>query len=91
MRDTVEVGFQVGVHHKGVPGLDQPIDFPQRFLAAPSRTKAIARRQKLDFKDRFDHELHRRLHDAVLDRRNAQRPRLPSPFGISTRLTGCGQ
>ena len=35
----------------------------------------------------FDHH----LGDAVGNRGNPQRPRLPSPFGMSTRRTGGGK
>ena len=34
-----------------------------------------------NLEDRLNDELDRRLHDAVLDRRNAQRPRRPIALG----------
>ena len=51
---------------------DQLSHFTQRILAAASRPKAVARWPEPRLEDRFEHELHRRLDDAVLDRGNAQ-------------------
>src|SRR3990170_4292149 len=81
IRDTVEVAVKVGIHHVGVAVLDQPLYFPQRVFAAPTRTKAVTRLLKLSLKDRFDHQLQCRLHDAVFDHGNPQRAHLAAPFG----------
>jgi hypothetical protein len=81
VRDGVEVAFQVGVHHVGVASLQQPIDFPQRILAAPPRPEAEAAGPELDFKDWLDDHLNRRLNDPVLHRRYPQRPGLIVRFG----------
>lgn len=40
--DAVKVAFQVGIHHMGVARLEQPVNFPQRILAAPPRTEPVA-------------------------------------------------
>ena len=81
VRNAVEVGLEVGVHHEGVAVLDQSIHFAQRVMATPSRSEAVAPLQELHLEDRFDHELHRPLHDPVLDRRDAQRPRSTIALG----------
>src|SRR5277367_51156 len=73
--DRVEIALQVGVHHEGVAFLDQPIDLPQRVMASASRTEAVAPLAEPHLENRFDHEPDRLLDDAILDRRNAQRPR----------------
>jgi hypothetical protein len=75
VRDAVEVALEVGVDHEGVTVLDQPVHFAQRVMAAASRPEAVALRTERRLEDRFDDELHRRLDDAVLDRRDTQRPR----------------
>ena len=80
-RDGIEIALQVGVHHMGVAFLQQPIDFPQRILAAPPWSKAIASGSELDFKDRLDDHLQRGLYDPVLHGRDPQRAGLAVPFG----------
>src|SRR5208337_193815 len=55
---------------QGVAVLDQPIDLPQRVVAAASRTEAIAHVVEPRLENRFDHEPDGLLDDAVLDRRN---------------------
>ena len=81
MRDRVEIAGQVGVHHVGVAVLDQPIDFPQRVMASAPRSEAVAPVAEPRFENRFDHEPDSLLDDAILDRRNAQRPRSSIAFG----------
>src|SRR5260370_8163113 len=61
--------------------LQQPIDLPQRILAASSRPEAVTSRPELDFKDWLNGHLQTRLHDAVLDGRYPERPGLPAAFG----------
>jgi len=75
MRNRIEVRLQVGVHNVDVAVLDQPIDFAQRIMAPASRSEAVASFAEPVLEDRFDHEPDRLLNDAILDRRNAQRPR----------------
>ena len=81
VRNRVEVTLKISIHHLGVTVLEIPVHFPQSVLAAAPRSKSIARVPKLTLEDRFHHQLHRRLHDAVLDRRNPQRAKLTRPFG----------
>ena len=64
-RNAVEIALEVGVDHKGEAGLQQPIDLPQRILAAAPRTEAIAPRPELRLKDRLDDHPESRLHDPV--------------------------
>jgi hypothetical protein len=59
VRDRVEVALQVGVHHMGVTFLQQPVDLPQRVLAAAFRTEAVAAFPELRLKDRFNRHLER--------------------------------
>ena len=81
MRYAVEETLQVSIHHMGVASFNQSIHFPQCILAAASRAKAVTRLLKLSLKDRFDHQLKCRLHDAVFDHRFSQRSNLAAPFG----------
>src|SRR6266545_1335071 len=81
LRYTVEVAVQVGIHPMGVAFLDEFIHFAQRLFAAATRAKTVTRVLKLSLKDRFDHQLQCRLHDAVFDHRNSQRSHLAAPFG----------
>jgi site-specific DNA recombinase len=76
MRDRVEIGGKVCVYDVGVAILDQPIDFPQRVMASAPRAEAVAPVAEPRFENRFDHEPDGLLDDAILNRRNAQRPRL---------------
>src|SRR5262245_51273048 len=75
MRDGVEVALEVGVDNERVALLDQAIYFAQSILAAAPRTEAVAGLTELHLEDRFDDKLQRRLDNAILDRRYAQRPR----------------
>src|SRR5262249_23152962 len=81
MRYGVEETLQVGIHHMGVAFLDQRIHFPQCLFRAASRPKAVTGLLKLLLKDRFDHQLEGRLHDAVFNRWDSQRAQLPARFG----------
>jgi hypothetical protein len=75
------VALQVGVHHEGVAGLQQPVDFPQRVLAAAPRTEPVASRSELHFKDWLDDHLQGGLHNPVFHGRDPQRTGLAVPFG----------
>ena len=81
MRNRVEIGGQVGVHHVGVAVLDQPIDFPQRVMASATRSETVAPIAEPRFENRFDYEPDSLLDDAILDRRDAQRPRSSIALG----------
>ena len=81
MRNRVEIGGQVRVHHVGVAVLDQPIDFPQRVMASATRSETVAPIAEPRFENRFDYEPDSLLDDAILDRRDAQRPRSSIPLG----------
>src|SRR5208283_4054340 len=93
MRDRIEIADEVGVRHVGIAVLDQPIDFPQRVVASASRTESVAPVTEPRLENRFDREPNCLLDDAILNRRNAQRPRLAialrdiDPFD-SLRLVG---
>ena len=65
----------------GVALLDQFIDLAQCVFTATLRAKSITRLLKLMLKDRLDHQLERRLHDAILDHGDAQRAQLAAPSG----------
>src|SRR6266567_1497213 len=74
--DGVEVALKVGVHHEGMALFDQMRHFAQRVPATAPRPKAVARRTERRLEDRFQHELYRRLDNAILDRGYPQRSRL---------------
>src|SRR5271154_4928156 len=59
---------------------DQPIDLPQRILAAAPRPEAEAPRMEMRLQDGFQHEFDRRLGNAVLDRGYSQRPHPAIPL-----------
>src|SRR6266511_367514 len=79
--DRVEVALKIGIHHKGVAFSKQPLHFPKRIFAAKPWTKAVTHLKELPLKDRLQHKLKRRLHDAVFNHRNPQRTKLPASFG----------
>ena len=74
VRNAVEVAREIGIDHIGVALLDQTVYFAERVMAAAPRPEAVAPGMEASLENRFDHELHRRLHDPVLDHRDAQRP-----------------
>src|SRR5437773_7433389 len=79
--DRVEVALKIGIRHKGVACSKQPLHFPKRIFAAKPWTKAVTHLKELPLKDRLQHKLKRRLHDAVFNHRNPQRTKLPASFG----------
>src|SRR5699024_7804050 len=81
LRDGVEVTFEIGVYHVGIARLEVSVDFAQGVLAAATRPKTVAHRQKFVFEYRLDDPFHSGLHDAVLDRRDAQGPGFSTGFG----------
>src|SRR5258708_610576 len=81
VRDRIEVTLHVRIHHMREALLQQPIDLPQRIVAASSRPEAATSRPELDFKDWLNGHLQSRLHDAVLDGRYPERTGLPAAFG----------
>lgn len=80
VRDRVKVALQVHVDPPGRPGLQQLCHPPQRILAPSPRPKPIALFGKTRLPDRLQHQLQRRLHHPILDRRNPQRSPLGSPW-----------
>jgi site-specific DNA recombinase len=80
VRDRVEVLFQIGVHHPGVAVLEPPIDLAQGVSGASAGPEAVAAVPEPGFQNGFDHQFDSRLHDPVLDGRNAQRT------GLAVRL-----
>src|SRR6185436_9441822 len=81
VRKAVEVTLEVGIHHDGEPFLEQAVDLAQRVMAASSRTETVAPLAERRLEDRFDDQLHRRLDNTILDRRDTQRPRSPVTLG----------
>ncbi len=81
MRDGVEVALQVGVHHMGEAFLQQPIDLPQRVLAAPPGSEAVASGAELNLENGFDCHLQGGLHDAVLHHGDPKRTGLAVALG----------
>src|SRR5712691_3606739 len=75
VRDGVEVALEVGVDHVDVAIRNQLSHLAQRIPAAPSRPKAVTGRSERRLEDRLKRELHCRLDDTILDRRDAQRSR----------------
>jgi hypothetical protein len=80
VRDRIEIALQIGVHHEAKAGFDEAIDDPQGILGAAARPEAEARRVEPRLKNGLQHELDRRLDDAVLHRGNPQRPHPAIPF-----------
>ena len=91
MRDRIEVRLQIGIHHLREPLLDQTIEFPQRIVTPAPRTEAVAPIRKPMLEDRLDHKFYSLLDNAILDRRDPNGLVLPSPLGMSTRLTAWGR
>ena len=67
MLKGVEETLQVGVHRMSITFLNESIDFAKRVFGAGPGTKTVTGRLKLALEDRFDPQLHCRLHDAVVD------------------------
>src|SRR4026207_300682 len=81
LRYRVEEILNVSIHHVDVAFPDQFIDFTQRLFRTAPRAKAVTGLLKLALKYRFNHQLQRRLHDAVFDHRDSQRALLAACFG----------
>src|SRR5262245_36023116 len=81
VRNCVEVAPQIGIHHKGVAFSEQPLHFSKRVFAAPTRAKTITHLQEHPLKNGLQHQLERRLYDAVFDYRYPQGSKLSSPLG----------
>jgi hypothetical protein len=58
----------------------------QGVVRRPPRPKAERGGLKVGLEDRLDDDLHGRLHDAVADRRDRQRPPLPRAWVLAQRL-----
>ena len=78
LRDTVEVAFEVGIHHPDSACVQQVIHSPQRVFGPASRSESVTVLGQDVLEDRFDHISHRRLHDAILHHWNSQRPEFPA-------------
>jgi len=90
MWNRVKVALQVRVDYPEMARFQMPVHFTQRIFAPETLPKAEAPWLEFVLKDRFDHQLQRRLHHAVFDSRYTERA-LPLPLGMYTRLTGCGR
>jgi hypothetical protein len=72
----VEVPLEVRIHHPRFTCCQQLIHPPQRIFASSPRTKAVAVLGEVPFKDRFDDQPQRALHDPIVHARHPQRPLL---------------
>src|SRR5512143_3271888 len=60
MGNAVKVGLQIGVHHTGITGLQEPIHFPQGILASPVWPETVTVRFELHLEDRLYNQPYRR-------------------------------
>ena len=63
------------------------LDPQQRVMASASRSEAVAPVAEPQFENRFNHEPDSLLDDAILDRRDSQRPRSSIALGAPTNST----
>src|SRR5277367_6778256 len=91
VRDRVEVALQIGVHHEAVARFDQPVDLPQRILAAAPRPEAEAPCMEMRLQDGSSTNLTAvwAMRSLTVGIPNGRTP--PSPFGISTRRIADGR
>jgi site-specific DNA recombinase len=80
MRDRVEVRLQVRVVHLRQPGGDVLANRIDRLMRVLARTRPIRAVQEVRLEDRLEHQQHRRLHDPVFDRGDAERSLRPIGF-----------
>jgi site-specific DNA recombinase len=81
VRDRIKITRQISIHHFRIAGVQQPmhrLHGVERTMLGPIGELL---RLQVGLEDRFQHDQERRLHDAVLDRWNAQRPLLAVRFG----------
>ena len=76
----VEVARQVRVVHRRPTGRQRRLHMVERLVRVPPRTEPEGAPLEVRFEDRFDHQEHRHLGDAVSDGRNA--PRAEPPIGF---------
>ena len=73
MRNGVEASLQIRVHHPDIPGVQMAQHHTQSILGLVPRSEAVAAGVEVHLEDGFQHQPQRRLHDAITDRRDAQR------------------
>jgi hypothetical protein len=73
VRNTVEVGFEVGIHHVCVTGLEQSLHLSQGVLASAPWSEPITVRDEYILEDRLDHDSHCSLDDSVPHTGDSQR------------------
>ena len=61
MGNAVEVGLQIGIHHMGIAGLQEPIHFPQGILASSVWPETVTVRFELRLEYRLYNQPYRRL------------------------------
>ena len=90
MRDRIEVLRQVRIDDFHIT-LVQASGLFHGLVRPASGPKGERARMKVRLEDRHQHQVQRRLHHPVFDRRDAQRALPPPAFGIFTRRTGQGR
>ena len=91
MIDPIEEGLQVHIHHPAVSCPDVRLHFAHGLMGRTLRAKSVAVGVKVRFPLRRYDLRDGLLNEAVQHGGDAQGAVFPSPFGISTRLTGCGR
>jgi hypothetical protein len=73
VRNTVKVGFEVGVHHVRVTCLEKALHFTQSVLTSASRSESVTVRDEYILENRLDHNPQCSLDDSVPHTGNSQR------------------
>jgi len=90
--ERVKEAADIGVDHPAPPAHHLATDDLHRVVRRSLRAKPERAAAEVGLEDRFDDELARRLHDPVLDGRDAHGLVSERPgFGICTRRTGTGR
>src|SRR5258708_23022055 len=82
MRNGIEVGLEIRVIHRLIPGLNMPAYLLQRLVCRAPRTKPIGAILKIRFEDRLQDQQGRHLHHSVAHRRDDQRELHLSPVRL---------
>lgn len=73
MRNRVEVRLEVRIDDVDATEVDPLVDFPQGVMGALARPEPIGEIFEVGLEQRFDDDLHCRLHHTIFDDRNAER------------------